>query len=128
MEKLIIYNTATDLSVPRERNVFKPGKSHNSEIFHTLSALPSTDVGPPHFGGGPCGCAGETAVGKGVLSLLACTRFMIWVASCANRARTVAVKAVGTRKLAYKKVSGHENPNRARGQLWFSSNSTLVCH
>lgn len=90
--KLIIHNTATDPSAPREKNVFTPGKSHNSEIFHMLSALPSTDTGPLPFAEGPCGCAGEMAVGKGVLSLPACTRFMIWIVSCENRARTVAVR------------------------------------
>lgn len=31
-------------------------------------------------------------MGKRVLSLLACTRFMIWVPSSVNRARTVAVR------------------------------------
>lgn len=74
------------------RMYFKPRKSHNFEMFHMLSALPSTDTGPLPVDEGPYGCAEETAVGKGVFSLLACARFMIWSVSWANRARAVAVR------------------------------------
>lgn len=42
--KPVTSNTATDRLLIR-RMYFKPGKSHNSETFHMLSALPSTDTG-----------------------------------------------------------------------------------